>query len=560
MSQTGYTPIQLYYSTTAAAAPSAGNLAAGELAINITDGKLYYKDNGGVVQTLAVSPTATGTANGVLYLNGSKVPTAGTALTFDGTNKLSVLSSAASDGFSISNSGATPATFSVYTGALSYGVSVGNGATGAGESLRFDPTAHAQIFNVSSAEQMRLTSTGLGIGTSSPADKLQVLGTIRFGANATYYGTITHDAASTGANIYNHVDSGGHLFQVGGTTLMNLTASGNLGLGVTPSAWGSGYAALQLPNGGAFWSVKTGSPTVITSANAYFDGTSYKYLASYAATLAIQSGGQHQWFNAPSGTAGNAITFTQAMTLDSSGRLSVNTTSPTGGGFNPTIAAKALTDNIVGGIMVEGSGADATLNMGYDGTSMFLSSSYRSTAGYKPLAFYTSGTERARIDSSGNFLVGRTSSSNSSAGLNLFNYTGVAGSVSCVKTATGQYTAWANYYSGTYVGGMEYTNTATIFAVSSDIRLKKDIVDAPNTSEKIDQIRIVSHGWKHDDATVEFGVIAQELYSIAPEAVTKGDDNDVIEKTWAVDYSKLVPMLVKEIQSLRKRLANAGIA
>lgn len=53
MAQVGFTPISLYYSTTASAAPTAGNLVSGELALNITDGKLYYKDNGGVVQLLA---------------------------------------------------------------------------------------------------------------------------------------------------------------------------------------------------------------------------------------------------------------------------------------------------------------------------------------------------------------------------------------------------------------------------------------------------------------------------------------------------------------------------
>ena len=49
MAQTGYSPIQLYYSTTASTAPTAGNLASGELAINITDGILFYKDNAGVL-------------------------------------------------------------------------------------------------------------------------------------------------------------------------------------------------------------------------------------------------------------------------------------------------------------------------------------------------------------------------------------------------------------------------------------------------------------------------------------------------------------------------------
>jgi len=55
MAASGFTPISLYYSTTAAAAPTAGNLVDGELAINITDGKLYYKDNAGVVKLLASS-------------------------------------------------------------------------------------------------------------------------------------------------------------------------------------------------------------------------------------------------------------------------------------------------------------------------------------------------------------------------------------------------------------------------------------------------------------------------------------------------------------------------
>jgi len=59
MAATGYTPIQLYYSTTAAATPTAGNLLNGEMAINITDGKLFYKDNAGVVQTIASKSAAT---------------------------------------------------------------------------------------------------------------------------------------------------------------------------------------------------------------------------------------------------------------------------------------------------------------------------------------------------------------------------------------------------------------------------------------------------------------------------------------------------------------------
>jgi len=64
MAATNYTPISLYYSTTASAAPTAGNLTNGELAINITDGKLFYKDNSGVVQTIAYKNTPISTLSG----------------------------------------------------------------------------------------------------------------------------------------------------------------------------------------------------------------------------------------------------------------------------------------------------------------------------------------------------------------------------------------------------------------------------------------------------------------------------------------------------------------
>jgi len=64
MSATGYTPIQLYYSTTATQQPLSANLASGELAVNITDGKLYYKDNTGTVKLLAYGTTASGNLPG----------------------------------------------------------------------------------------------------------------------------------------------------------------------------------------------------------------------------------------------------------------------------------------------------------------------------------------------------------------------------------------------------------------------------------------------------------------------------------------------------------------
>jgi hypothetical protein len=61
MAQAGFTPISLYYSTTASTLPTAGNLVAGELAINTADGKLYFKNSSGAVTLLADSTSASGT-------------------------------------------------------------------------------------------------------------------------------------------------------------------------------------------------------------------------------------------------------------------------------------------------------------------------------------------------------------------------------------------------------------------------------------------------------------------------------------------------------------------
>lgn len=87
MAQATYTPIQLYYSTTAAQAPSSGNLLNGELAINITDGKLFYKDNGGSVQTLATKATGTiGGSTTQIQFNNSGALGGSSNLTWDGSN------------------------------------------------------------------------------------------------------------------------------------------------------------------------------------------------------------------------------------------------------------------------------------------------------------------------------------------------------------------------------------------------------------------------------------------------------------------------------------------
>jgi hypothetical protein len=93
---------------------------------------------------------------------------------------------------------------------------------------------------------------------------------------------------------------------------------------------------------------------------------------------------------------------------------------------------------------------------------------------------------------------------------------------------------------------------ATSYNTVSDERLKHDIVDAPDAANLIDALQVRSFKWKVDDTAQRYGFIAQELLEVAPEAVNVPEDED---KMMGVDHSKLVPMLVKEVQSLRARVA-----
>jgi hypothetical protein len=108
---------------------------------------------------------------------------------------------------------------------------------------------------------------------------------------------------------------------------MRIDSGGNLGLGVTPSAWASTFKALQLPNGGSF---STGSTSVQTSMNAYFN-TGWKYIAASTAANYFQQGNTHVWRISADATpvVDGAITWTSAMTLDASGNLGIGTSSPT---------------------------------------------------------------------------------------------------------------------------------------------------------------------------------------------------------------------------------------
>ena len=129
-------------------------------------------------------------------------------------------------------------------------------------------------------------------------------------------GTVQGDLTTTGNTVLG--DASTDTLNVANGDLIK-DSSGNLGLGVTPSAWAGGFKAIDINSGGTIAS--SSATNVRLFQNAYYDGTNYIYKSTNAAGRYDIGSSAHSWYIASSGTAGTAITFTQAMTLNNAGIL-----------------------------------------------------------------------------------------------------------------------------------------------------------------------------------------------------------------------------------------------
>ena len=399
----------------------------------------------------------------------------------------------------------------------------------------------------------------VGIGTSSPGAKLHLYGVTGAVANSYiengdvivggkiggqyFYSRGTANNWFSGIDSYVPSGSGGVdvtdlRFYTTNITVgerMRLDSAGNLGVGVTPSAWVGSWKALQIGASGALAS-RTDIFGTILGQN-WFINTSGNdaYIGTGTATAYRQCEGQHQWLTAPSGTAGDAISFTQAMTLDASGRLLVGSTSGTS-----TLQITGAAANTGGTSSSAFSGTGAFINAsagaaaaGAFGSSVVFAQSWTSGApssvvatgqitGVKTapdgsfgggLAFWTSNgggndlAERARIDSAGNVGIGTTSPTQK---------LDVAGSI----LASGNVTAY------------------------SDIRVKDNVESITDAIEKLSQIRGVTYTRTdlEDKERKYAGVIAQEIEQVLPEAVF---DNGKVK---AVDYNATIALLIEAVK------------
>jgi hypothetical protein len=519
-------------------------------------------------------PTANGgtnltsfTSGGVVYASSSSALATGSALTFDGTNLSTTGVVTGATG--VFGNGITVMNNVDSTIMLRVGVGT-NAALNAGEGLEFSftaPTAKilsynratgayknifidalTQSFGVSGAEGMRLNSTGLGIGTSSPASKLTVKpsGTSS-GTLDVLTGSTNTDSVriSAGGTVNTWLEMRGYLgvkLYSDVTNTFTVDSAGNLGLGVTPSAW-TDYKAIQL--GGGSLSSYSDNNYIELNQNVYYASGSYKYVNTGFASKYQQNTGTHQWYVAASGTAGNTISFTQAMTLDASGNWMIGGT---------TAIGRAT---IVGGssqlAFHDGNGGNTNFGLlNYGGTSGELTLNANSSGGNTLIRFLTSNSgtnaERARIDSSGNLLVGNTSQpAFFSAAAKMYVEMSGTDYITAFRSTNASPSGMAISYSTTPNAASNYfidarDNTAQRFAVKSnggidnysgnntnlsDRREKTNFAPATSYLDKICAIPVQTFNYidqnLEEDDGLTLGVVAQDVQSIAPELVSEGN-------------------------------------
>jgi hypothetical protein len=295
--------------------------------------------------------------------------------------------------------------------------SIQDDATGAGAGHAFYYRAPGSTTNTFGF--MLDEGGNLGIGTSSPGARLNVSGgnvyiqsSGAYTEPATVAGVLAFDNTNGDFNISARSNGGSTFMRFftsnagTGAERMRIDSSGNLGLGVTPSAWVI-YKALQIS--GQTSIASTGNYAVFASN--WFNNGAERYITTGNATRYYQGLGAHVWETAPSGTAGNAISFTQAMTLDASNNLAIGTTTPDvfGRSYGGRILALSggASQNAI--VLNSGSGT-AFIEMGVGGTRSASLNATASAAnlqavGAIPLVFATNGTNRARITSAGDFIT-----------------------------------------------------------------------------------------------------------------------------------------------------------
>ena len=585
MAATNFTPISLYYSATTSAAPSAGNLVAGELALNTVDEKLYFKNSTGTVKLLASNAGSAGsvtsvamTVPSVLSISGSPITSSGTlALTYSGT-ALPV----ANGGTGITSFGTGVATalgvntgtagaFVVNGGALgspstagtipafTLGGTVSGGGNNINNVIIGASGALAGSFTTLSASSTATAASFIPSGSTVPTNGvyLPAANTVGVATNSTAAAKFSRSGTAGWGptiNVLSMLGTGVDAASVLELTVPSTTGANRFGtIGFINAATGYGPSIFGFGSSGDFTSsltfqtynsVGTGAtPLTLTNAGAAVTGT-----LSATGTLS-------------GGTSGTAYSFSGSapagsLTLDSSGKLLVGTTSAVYGGQLSVKSAGATALSLQNSNFVAAT-SGTLFNFDFGATTGNTYAAMQVTSG-GGLAF----NDLVLQPSGGNLLVGDTSA--------------YSGSRLSVKTGNNNGTthAWyAKNSSATVLGyqrddGLFNTGAATnspynfttgsaanlfvdasgtFYRSTSSLKYKTNVQDATHGLAALLQLRSVTYEGKAEtDAGKTFGgLIAEEVHAVGlTEFVQYAEDGSPD----ALAYGNMVSLCIKAIQ------------
>jgi len=460
-------------------------------------------------------------------------------------------------------------------------LNIANGNTSGGTKIQAwgaTPTNGYLAIEGYDKEYMRIASSGkVGIGVTNPLMNLHLSDSGDTGIQITKDGSVASRIKTVSGALAIGVDGAN-----GDTERMRIDASGNVSVSSSAGLIENAIGVFMLPTGELRVkdSTEDGTAQISTYNNNVTSDAQQFFVGNNLADVDIgNKRGALKFF---------ANSTTERMRIDTSGNLTVGNTNAGAAGLslvnNYNLSFSEGSNLSYANVFRQASSAAAVMGSGYKQTDTFnkMASSHSAawartaiSAGYGAIKFYADAeatvsvgtditpTERMRVDSTGKVLIGTTGHSfgerltvnnNGNAyTAHLFAGSGATAPLICrnASGASGTRSQIIFYYDASAVGSITSTSSGTALVTSSDQRLKENIADADDAGSTVDAIQVRKFDWKVDGSHQDYGMVAQELQTVAPEAVSGDADSD---EMMGVDYSKLVPMLVKEIQSLRSRV------
>jgi hypothetical protein len=358
-------------------APAASDLVAGELAVDLTNKRLYTEDSSAAIIELGTNPSG----NVTFGDNGKAI--------FGAGSDLQIYHDASHSYISEQGTG----NLRIYANDLVLANNDGS------QTFLYGQNGGPVSLSYANNAKLATTSTGIDVTGTATADGLTVAGNISSTQGGTAAAPKFTLSGSTTTGLFTPAtDALG--VSTAGAERMRIDSAGNVGIGAVPEAW-TLFDVLQIGDGGSIASVNASSKTTRLGSNLYYDGA-WKRMATGTATSYVQYNGDHIWNSTASGTADVGFTETERMRIDSSGNVGIGTSSP---GRLLTVRASGAQISLLSDTT-----GSSVVNLGDTDDDNIGRIQYNNST--DEMSFRTNTADRMTIDSAGNLLLGKTSSAN----------------------------------------------------------------------------------------------------------------------------------------------------